>query len=54
MGNNGIVSDKSARNKGTLVWANDSRKNSFKSVSNGFSNNLESHIAERYWSKVTG
>jgi hypothetical protein len=45
IGNNSVVRDKSPRDKGTLVLANDFRKVGFESVGNGFGNSFKGDIA---------
>jgi hypothetical protein len=45
MDNDYIICNKSARDKGTLIGANDVRQNSFNPVSNGLSDELKGDIA---------
>jgi hypothetical protein len=51
--NNGVVSNKSALDEGTLKRANHIRENLLNSIGQGFSYDLKSHITERNGSKVT-
>jgi hypothetical protein len=51
--NNGVVRDKSARDKGTLVFAYDVGKDHFKPVSNGFSDDFQRDITQGDGSVLT-
>jgi hypothetical protein len=53
IGNQSVVSNESAREKSTLMGANDAIKNGFDSVGDGFSNNFEHNIAKGYGSKIS-
>jgi hypothetical protein len=53
MGYDNIICNQSARNKSTLISANDVRQSSLNPVSNGLSDELEGDIAEGYGSEVT-
>jgi hypothetical protein len=53
IGNQSVVSNESAREKSTLMGANDAVEDGFDSVGNGFSNDFEHNIAKGYRSKIS-
>jgi hypothetical protein len=53
IGNEGVVSDKSSRKKGTLLRTDDVVKHMFDSVSYGFGNNFKHNITKGNRSKVS-